>query len=150
MAKKPATTPAFKIVPETEREFFPKLRIRSSSEAKEFCRKFYFEDINVYESCFILMLNRANFTVGYAKISQGGLTGTVVDVKIICKYAIDNLASSIVLCHNHPSGNIQPSEEDITITNRIKAALNVLDVKLNDHIILTEDDAFSFTDNGLL
>jgi DNA repair protein RadC len=150
MAKKPAHTPAFKIVPEKEREFFPKLKITSPTQATEFCRKFYFEDIEVYESVFILMLNRANFTIGYAKISQGGITGTTVDRKLIAKYAIDSLASSVIVCHNHPSGNCRPSQDDINITRALKDTLDIIDVKLGDHLILTADDSYSFCDNGLL
>ena len=74
----------------------------------------------IYESVFILLLNRHNNTIGYAKISQGGVTGTVIDVKIIAKYIIDSLASGLILAHNHPSGNTRASSEDINITNKVK------------------------------
>lgn len=95
-------------------------------------------------------MNRSNNTIGYAKISQGGVAGTVVDVKIIAKYAIDTLASSVILAHNHPSGNTQPSRADKDITQKIKDSLKLFDISVLDHIILTEDEYFSFADEGLI
>ena len=129
---------------------FEKIQITNSEDSAKFIRQFYHDDIGIYESFFILLLNRANKTVGYAKISQGGVTGTVVDVKIICKYVIDSLASSVILAHNHPSGNLQPSEADRTITRKIRQALQFFDTKVLDHIILTEDSHYSFGENDLL
>jgi len=127
-----------------------KTQIKSSQNSVDVIRKFYFDDINIYESFFILLLNRANNTTGFAKISQGGTAGTCVDIKIIAKYAIESLSSSVIICHNHPSGNITPSEVDINITKKIKDALLLLDIRLTDHIILSENDYYSFADNGNL
>ena len=127
-----------------------KTQIKSSQNSVDVIRKFYFDDINIYESFFILLLNRANNTTGFAKISQGGTAGTCVDIKIIAKYAIESLSSSVIICHNHPSGNITPSEVDINITKKIKDALLLLDIRLTDHIILSENDFYSFADNGNL
>ena len=95
-----------------------------------------------------MLLNRANNTTGFAKISQGGTAGTVVDIKIIAKYAVDSLSPNVIICHNHPSGDKRPSDADLNITRRIKDALLLLDVKLFDHIIITENDFYSFADNG--
>ena len=89
-------------------------------------------------------------TTGFAKISQGGTAGTVVDIKIIAKYAVDSLSPKVIICHNHPSGNKQPSDADLNTTRRIKDALLLLDIKLIDHIIITENDFYSFADNGNL
>jgi len=125
-----------------------KTKVTTSESASNVIRKFYFDDINIYESFFILLLNRANNTTGFAKISQGGTAGTCVDIKIIAKYAIESLSSSVIICHNHPSGNITPSEVDINITKKIKDALLLLDIRLTDHIILSENDYYSFADNG--
>ena len=125
-----------------------KTKITASESASKVIRQFYFDDINIYESFFILLLNRANNTTGFAKISQGGTAGTVVDIKIIAKYAVESLSSAVIICHNHPSGNKQPSEADINITKKIKDALLLLDIKLIDHIIITENDLYSFADNG--
>lgn len=130
---------------------FPNVKITSSADAAEFIRQFFSDDVAVFESFFLLMCNRANNTVGYAKISQGGVSGTVIDVKIIAKYALDSLCSSVVLAHNHPSGNLNPSDADIQITKKIKQALQLLDIVVLDHIILTESDKyFSFADDGLI
>ena len=125
-----------------------KTKITTSESASNVIRKFYFDDINIYESFFILLLNRANNTTGFAKISQGGTAGTVVDIKIIAKYAVESLSSAVIICHNHPSGNIKPSEADINITKKIKDALLLLDISLTDHIILSENNYYSFADNG--
>ena len=127
-----------------------KTKVTTSESASNVIRKFYFDDINIYESFFILLLNRANNTTGFAKISQGGTAGTVVDIKIIAKYAVESLSSAVIICHNHPSGNKQPSDADLNITRKIKDALLLLDIQLIDHIIITENDFFSFADNGNL
>ena len=127
---------------------FPKKTLKSSDESADFIRNFYGDDLEIYESMFILMLNKKNDTIGYAKISQGGICGTVVDVRLVAKYAVDSLATSVILAHNHPSGNTKPSEQDKAITSKIKNALELLDITLLDHIILTIDNYYSFADNG--
>ena len=131
-------------------EGFPTKQITCSDDAVSFARQFYSDDIELYESFFLLLMNAQNKTIGYAKISQGGVVGTVVDVKIICKYAVDTLANSVMIFHNHPSGNTRPSEQDKGMTEKVKQALTLLDCKLLDHIILTTNSYFSFTDEGLL
>jgi DNA repair protein RadC len=103
-----------------------------------------------HEEFWILLLNRSNRIIGKSKISQGGVAGTVIDTKLIMKTAIENLASSIIICHNHPSGNLNPSGSDIEITNKIKIAANCLDMKLLDHIIVADHAYYSFLDEGKL
>ena len=125
-------------------------KLKSSKDASNYIKKFFFDDVEIYESFFILMLDREHKTIAYAKISQGGTVGTVVDTKIICKYVIDTLAPAVIICHNHPSGNINPSEADISITKKIKEALKFIDSTLVDHIIITKNNHYSFVDNGLL
>jgi DNA repair protein RadC len=130
---------------------FPTEKITTSNEAQLFIRQFYGDDIEVFESAFILMLNRQNQTIGYAKISQGGIAGTYVDPKIVAKYAIDSLSSGVIFCHNHPSGNPAPSPEDITLSKKLKQGLNLLDINLLDSIILTPTSAYtSLADLGQL
>jgi DNA repair protein RadC len=129
---------------------FQKKKITSSALSNEFIRQFYLDDIEIYESFFLLLLNNQNQTIGYAKISQGGITGTVVDVRIVAKYVVDSLATGIILAHNHPSGTLSPSEADKQITEKIKQAMYFFDVKVLDHIILTADSYFSFADNNIL
>ncbi len=129
---------------------FEKVKIVSSKDAFNVIKQFYFDDIDIFESFFILCLNRNNQTIAYAKISQGGVTGTVVDIKLIAKYAIDCLASGVILAHNHPSGNLKPSNEDLAITKKVKEGLKILDISVLDHIILTSDGYLSFGDEGIL
>ena len=129
---------------------FPSVKISNSRDSVEFIRKFYFDDILIYESFFILLLNRNNNTVGWMKVSQGGIAGTVADPKIIGKAIVDNLASHVILCHNHPSGNIRPSQADIDLTKKIKEMAVLLDSHVIDHIILTDESYLSFADEGLL
>ena len=124
--------------------------ITSSFLAAEYCRNFYFEDLEIYESFFLLMLNPSNVVIGWAKIAQGGVSTTVVDPKIIAKFAIDSLCTNVILCHNHPSGNTKPSEADKSLTRRIKDGLLLFDIKTLDHIILTKNSYFSFSDEGLI
>jgi DNA repair protein RadC len=129
---------------------FPKKKIASSNDANEFIRQFYSDDIDIFESCFVLLLNQANFTIGYAKISQGGITGTFVDLQLVAKYAIESLAKAVVLAHNHPSGNLAPSSQDLDITKKIRDGLDLFNITLLDHIILTSDHYTSLGDEGLL
>jgi len=142
------TMPLFELR-KNQTEFQP-VKILSSDAAYNLIKNFYSDDIEILESCFILLLNNASKAIGYAKISQGGITGTVVDVRIVAKYAVDSLATSVILAHNHPSGNLNPSQADISITEKVKNALALLDIKLIEHLILTVDGFYSFADEGHL
>ncbi len=103
-----------------------------------------------HEEFWVLFLNRSNKVIDKHKISQGGIHATVVDTKLILKHAIEKLASGIILCHNHPSGNVKPSKLDIEMTNKISKAAKYIDTKLLDHVIIADKDYFSFADEGLL
>jgi len=103
-----------------------------------------------YEEFWVLMLNRANRVIEKHRVSQGGITGTVTDIRMILKMALENLATSLILCHNHPSGNLQPSEADISITRRLKESASLMDITLLDHIIVAGRKYFSFADESLL
>ncbi|MDX1667477.1 MAG: DNA repair protein RadC [Saprospiraceae bacterium] len=102
------------------------------------------------EEFWILLLNRANRIVAREQISAGGVTGTVVDAKLIFSKAVEKLACSIILCHNHPSGNLQPSQADIDLTQKLKSAGETLDVLVLDHLIVAETGYYSFADEGLI
>jgi DNA repair protein RadC len=106
-------------------------------------------DLN-HEEFWIMLLNRANKIISKHKISQGGISSVTADTKIIAKYAIENLASNVVILHNHPSQNINPGMEDEKITIKIKSALDIFNIKLMDHLIIAGNEYFSFADNGLL
>lgn len=129
---------------------FNSTQISTSRDAYELLRQFYEDDITLFESFFLVLLNRSNKTIGFAKISQGGVHGTVVDPKIIGKYALDSLACGVIIAHNHPSGNLKPSRQDIEITKKLNEAMSLFDIKLLDHLILTNESYYSFTDEGLI
>lgn len=129
---------------------FKRAKIKNSKDAADYARQFYFDDLMIYESVFILMTNRRNNTCGYAKISQGGISGTAVDIRLILKYAIDNLASGIILVHNHPSGNLKASPQDIQIAKKLKEAARWMDIDLLDSLIISEDGHSSLADEGLI
>lgn len=103
-----------------------------------------------YEEFWIIYLNRKNKIIGKEKVSSGGITGTVVDNRIIFKNALDRLATSIVLAHNHPSGNLTPSVEDIKLTQKLKEGGKLLDILILDHIIISHNGYYSFADDGKL
>ena len=103
-----------------------------------------------HEEFWILLLNRANEVIGRNNLSKGGVSGTVVDAKMIFKMAIEKLASAIILAHNHPSGNLRPSQADISLTNKIRDAGNILDIPVLDHLIIGNGAYYSFKDEGIL
>jgi DNA repair protein RadC len=103
-----------------------------------------------HEEFWLLILNRSNAVIKRELISRGGVAGTVVDTKIIFKSAIENLASSIIISHNHPSGNLKPSDADNKITKNIKEAGKIMDIPLFDHLIITDSGYYSFNDEGML
>lgn len=106
-------------------------------------------DLN-HEEFWIVILNRANYVLRKNKISSGGISGTVADPKLIFKSALDHRGSSIILVHNHPSGNLQPSQADITLTKTLKEAGKFLEIPVLDHIIVSDNSYFSFADEGMM
>ena len=125
-----------------------KVKITSSESVYNFMKSNLL-DLNV-EEFWILLLNRANIVLKKVQISSGGVSGTIADTKVIFKSALDELASAIILVHNHPSGNTKPSSQDIKLTNKLKSAGEILDIQVLDHLIFTNDNYFSFADEGLL
>lgn len=107
-----------------------------------------YETIEFIEEFKVMLLNRANRVLGLIDISLGGTSGTVADPKVIFAAAIKSNASGIILVHNHPSGNLQPSQADLDLTRKIKAGGQILDIGVLDHIILTAEGFYSFTDEG--
>lgn len=126
-------------------------KINSSDKANKYARQFYFDDIEIYESCFIILLDRANNTIGWAKIGQGGCCNTLADPKIIAKYALESLAQGIVFVHNHPSGSLNPSINDDKLMKSIGDVLKIIEVQFVDSIILAPSgDYYSYKDEGKL
>ena len=108
------------------------------------------DEMDYRESFFALYLNQANKVLGIRKISESGISSTLIDVRIIMQAALLCNASGIIISHNHPSGNLKPSECDIKMTGKIKDAAQILNINLLDHFILTSDSHFSFADNGII
>ncbi len=131
-----------------EADVFNKNKITGSKDAADY----FFPilgDLN-HEEFWVMLLNRGNKIIDSFMISQGGISGTVIDVRIILKPAIDKLASSIILCHNHPSGTMQASDADLKITKKIKNAAEMLDITVLDHLIIGQNQYLSFADEGML
>ena len=103
-----------------------------------------------HEEFWILLLNRSNKVIDKFMASKGGITGTVIDVRNIMKTAVEKVSTSMILCHNHPSGNLTPSDADLQITRKLKDAGKIMDIQVLDHLIITQQGYFSFADNGIL
>ena len=124
----------------------PKMRITASSSV---CRIFSPVLRNLqHEECWVLFLNKANKIIAKEKVSTGGVSGAVLDTRIIIRKAVDKLASAIILVHNHPSGNPYPSELDRKQTRALRDAASLLDIALLDHVIIAGDRYYSFSDEG--
>lgn len=103
-----------------------------------------------HEEFWVLFLNRSNKVIGKERISEGGVTGTIADPKLIFKHAVEKLACSIVLCHNHPSGNLTPSQTDIDLTKKLVTVGKLMEIYVFDHLIVADNRYYSFADEGLL
>ncbi len=127
-------------------------RIKSSSDiAKLLFENWNKNTIELHESFKVVLLNNSNKVKGIFEMSSGGITGTLVDLRILFAVALKTLATSIIVSHNHPSGNLKPSQSDIRLTNKIKKASELLDIKLLDHLIITPNqEYYSFADEGVL
>jgi DNA repair protein RadC len=108
------------------------------------------ETVELRESMKMLLLNRANRVLGIMDISDGGISETVTDVRLIMQCAILTNASAIILCHNHPSGDLIPSAQDAAATFKVKKACEIMNIELLDHIIITPESFYSFADEGRL
>ena len=126
-------------------------KVTQSRECVEIFREIFpLGEMELRESFYILLLNRANKILGYYRVSEGGLSGTVADPRLIFSTALKCNAVSLIMAHNHPSGNIQPSAADIQLTKNIAASGKLLEITVLDHIILTKESHYSFADEGLI
>lgn len=125
------------------------IKIGSSKDAyKVFERVFNADTFHWSEEMIMLCVNNSNKVVGFYKISSGGITGTVVDIRMIFTTALQCAATSIIIAHNHPSGTLTPSDADLNLTKKIIEAGKVLDIRLLDHLIITDESYYSFGDEG--
>lgn len=125
-------------------------KITSSKDCAELFRKIFDADTFLWSEEFIVLcLNNSNRVLGFYKLSSGGITGTVVDVRMVYTIALKSCATSIIIAHNHPSGRLLASDADKEITQKLKQAGQMLDIKLLDHIILTDTGYLSMQDEGI-
>jgi DNA repair protein RadC len=132
----------------SQAEALENLQIKGSRDAADFLRPLI-GDLP-HEEFWVLFLNRRNKVIDKQKLSQGGMTGTVIDVRLVLKSALEKHATSLIFCHNHPSGNLEPSDADKRITRQLKEASALMDIPVIDHLIVTQAGYFSFADEGLL
>ena len=124
-------------------------KVRTSNDAATFFRTIFNQDTILWtEESAMICLNRANEVIGYFKVSSGGTASTIMDAKVIFVQALQSGAHSIILAHNHPSGDLRPSEVDIKLTKQLIKGAQLLDMRVLDHIILTEKSHTSMADNG--
>ena len=126
-----------------------RVKLSKSSEVREYTIKLFecnLDDINVVECVYVITVNNANNVTGFMKLSQGSITASIVDLRVLFKFVIDSLSSSFFLVHNHPSGKNYPSDSDIELTKKINEASKILGVNFLDHIIITEESYYSFAD----
>lgn len=142
--------PKFTLV--REKTSIPKIKVNSSDVVAKYAYDLYEDDIDIMETFFVIFVNNALNTIGYHMLSKGALTGTVVDNRLVGKYALETLATGIVLVHNHPSGALKPSYSDKEITKKLIKMLSYHDVKVVDHVILTPEKGvfYSMADNNEL
>lgn len=127
---------------------FDTFKINSSKLADKFSRKIYPVDINTREAMIALFVNTNNEVICYSVLSIGGLKGTICDPKILFQHGLLSNAAGFIVVHNHPSGNLKPSEVDIKITKKLKEGGVLMDITMLDHLILTDDSYYSFADEG--
>lgn len=127
-------------------------KITTSDDAANIARLFFPEEnISLQERFVAMYLNKANRVIGIYPVSLGGITGTVADVRLILAVGLKTAATGIILIHNHPSGNLTPSQADKTLTQKMKEAASLMDIQVTDHLILTPDNGYySFAEEGLL
>ncbi len=125
-----------------------RIKVTSSESAATLLRAIWSDKIEIQEEFNIILLNRANSVIGWFNVSKGGTAATIVDPKVIFSTALKCNSHGIILSHNHPSGNLQPSETDLALTNKLKEGGKLLEITILDHIILTSETYYSLADNG--
>lgn len=124
--------------------------IYSKENAVSIFKEIFEDFMEHHEEVWAMYLNKANKVIGVSQISKGGISGTIIDTRIILQTALKSSASSIIIVHNHPSGNLNPSDDDVKITRKLKDACQIMDITLLDHIILTRESHFSFCNQTII
>ena len=125
-------------------------QITSSNDAYQILKTIWSKQIDTREEMIILLLDRSNSVLGYHVLSMGGITGTVADIRLLFSVALNSLATSVIMSHNHPSGNLNPSQQDKDLTRKVQDAGKLMDIQLLDHVIITRESYYSFADEGLI
>lgn len=125
-------------------------KITSSLDACVIFKSIWSDQIEYREESYLLLVNRANKLLGYLKLSEGGITETIIDLKMVLQTALKCNAQAFIIAHSHPSGNLRPSTADISLTKKLKEAGKLLELELLDHLIITAEGYFSFADEGLI
>ncbi|VXC18076.1 JAB domain-containing protein [Chryseobacterium sp. 8AT] len=126
-------------------------KIATSFDAVQIIRKFWNEEtIEMQEEVKVILLNNSNYVLGIYNLSKGGITSSLVDVRLVLSVALKCLSPGIILVHNHPSGNLKPSSADLDIVKKLKEGCKIMDINLFDSIIITKESFMSFADDGLL
>ncbi len=131
-------------------KYSDRVKITSSQDAVGLLRTIWSHELELREECYILLLNRANHVLGWYRASQGGISGTVIDPKLVFGIALKCNACGVILAHNHPSGNTQPSAADIKLTKQLVEGGRLLEISVLDHVIVTTESHHSFADEGQL
>lgn len=139
-----------KITLEKKNEGPEVFKVTSPETAFNALKQIIGDSIDVYETVIVVFFNINSESIGWMKVSQGGINQSVVDLRLIFSAALQCLATGIIMCHNHPSGNLVPSSDDIKITKRIEEAGNIFSIKLFDHIIISDKSYYSFKNEGIL
>src|SRR5664280_63852 len=152
MKQQQITISEVRLVYRTKIKASDRLDVKCSKDAFDiFLENWNKDSIEHFEEFKLMLLTRSNKVLGIASISKCGISGTVTDVRVILQYAIKANASGIIICHNHPSGNLQPSESDLTITRKIKESGNLMDIQLLDHLLIIPEEKYcSMADEGLI
>lgn len=140
--------PRVRIIYSRNQDKFKLKRVKSSAEVHEILKDIWSKQIETREEMIVLLLDRNNQVLGYHILSMGGITGTVADLRLLFAVALKSLATSVIMSHNHPSGNLNPSQADIALTRKVKEAGEIMDITLLDHIIITKDGYYSMADEG--
>jgi len=125
-------------------------KITEAADAAVFLRSIWPHPLDVSECFVALALDRSNTIIGWTMISKGGVFNCIVDIRLTAFFAVQSLASSVILAHNHPSGQLKASDADVDITRKVKEALAFFDITVLDHVILTPDSCLSFTSHGIM
>lgn len=146
----PDKPPKVKIVYNKILKPHERIKVGTSREAYNVFKEIWSNQIDTREEMIILLLDRSNSVLGYDFLSMGGITGTVADIRLLFSVALNSLATSIIMCHNHPSGNLTPSTADIELTRRVRDTGKIMDIALLDHLIINNDSYCSMQDDGYL